>query len=372
MRLCFFLIGVLVTTPVVAVDVTQRVTVTGVSAVLDADTTAAVSLARRHALRQAVEQGVGVLVTSATQVQDYAVISDRILSSTSGYVRSYEVVAQEIDAEGGCSITIDAVVDLGQLHQDLQALELAAIVAGEPRIRCVADVTFDGDAVNWDVATTTLFESVAGMTDKLEVSTSSEVSQDSEAVDIVVQAHAAVSLTRGLVPMSSGKTVADLGLSTARATLSVEAAWVDEEQPICVLSAQGRGVGANARAAGEAALQEAVDLVRQDLQKALAEDLRRRAFSSRLVDVIVESPRVSVDLAGLTRDLETGLGAVQTLTTRTIEGSVARFRVRSTSGAFDLARQLSARGVERSSVEILKVTPNSLRVALHTVEQGTP
>ena len=38
------------------------------------------------------------------------------------------------------------------------------------------------------------------------------------------------------------------------------------------------------------------------------------------------------------------------------------------AGAFDLARQLSARGLETSAVEILQVTANSLRFAIRSTE----
>ncbi len=47
----------------------------------------------------------------------------------------------------------------------------------------------------------------------------------------------------------------------------------------------------------------------------------------------------------------------------TIAGE-AGFQVRSTAGAFELARQLSARGLDASTVEIVQVIANRLRLAI--------
>lgn len=360
--LCFALLSAALPATA-AVDVTQRVTATGLAAVTAGNTAAAAEAARRAALRQAVEQGVGVLVSSATRVQDYAVIDDRILSSTTGYVRRYEVVEEHADAEGGYHVTIDAVVDLGRLQGDLAALDLAALTVGRPRVACIASESFDGDPVDWRVTGAALYAVVAGMSEMIEV-VPADASADSQAVDIVVRAEAAATATQAPIPLSRGRAVSASGLATATATLRVDIGWVDEDQPVGVLRGSGRGAAASPRGAAEAAIEQAVEGVTDSLRALLAEDLRARAYSARFVDLIVESPRVAADLAGLTRDLESGLGPVQSLTPRRVDGPVVNYRVRSASGAFDLARHLSARGLGGDAVEILQVTPNRLRVSL--------
>lgn len=352
-----------------AADVTQRVRSTGIAVVQHGDLPGAFEQARRAALRQAVEEGVGVLITSMTRVQNFAVIDDRILSGTRGYVRSYEVVDQGIDDDGSCRVTIDARVDLGQLHEDLAALELAAAGAGLPRVMCVAAETLAGEPLEWGVVSAELQTLIAGMTGLLNVATMRAGSDlDSSAVDIIVRGTAAVLPTQAPIPMSGGRGVADAGLSTAGATLRLEIGWVDESTPVGILTASGRGAGTSPRAAGERALRHAVSILADSLRATIAEDLRQRAFSTRVVDIVVEGPRVAADLDGLTRALVSGLGPVQTLVPRSVEAEHARFQVHTTAGAFDLARQLSARGLETSAVEILQVTANSLRFAIRSTE----
>jgi len=130
--------------------------------------------------------------------------------------------------------------------------------------------------------------------------------------------------------------------------------------------------------AGEQALRQAVAALAEDQQATIAEDLRRRAFSTRVVDVVVEGSRVGTDIDGLTRALEAGLGPVQSLIPRGVAAGEARFQVRSTAGAFELARQLSARGLDASTVEIVQVIANRLRLAIASpslageLEEGSP
>ncbi|SVC47554.1 uncharacterized protein METZ01_LOCUS300408, partial [marine metagenome] len=144
--------------------------------------------------------------------------------------------------------------------------------------------------------------------------------------------------------------------------------WVYESTPIGILPASGRGAGTSLRAAGERALRHAVSILADSLRATMAEALRHRAFSTRVVDIVVEGPRVAADLDGLTRALVSGLGPVQTLVPRGVEAGHARFQVHTTAGAFDLARQLSAHGLETSAVEILQVTANSLRFAIRSTK----
>lgn len=362
------LLAVLVCSPGygASADVTQRVRASGVAVSEPGDTETACQDARRHALRQAVEEGVGVLVTSTTKVKNFAVIDDQILSATKGYVRSYELVERVPADDGSCRVTVDALVDMGQLHDELAALELAAMGAGLPRVLCRAEERVGTQVVEWGIVGARLQEMVAGMTDLLDVSVeplATSGDPDELAADILIHASAAVTPTAPAIPLA-GRRVAASGLSTAAATLQVRIGWVDEQAPVAILHAVGRGVGSAPRAAAERALEHALGEMADSLRAALAEDLRQRAFSVRTTELIVEGRRLSQDLDELVRTLETAIGPVQSLVPRAVEADVASFQVQSTRGAFELARHLSAHGLQSTAVEIRQVSANRLRVAL--------
>lgn len=90
-------------------------------------------LALTSALRRAVEQGVGTFIKSSTTVIDSALVDDKILSHSKGYVTSYKVI-KEGKNDDGYSVTISAKVDDKLLKDDVNALTIVRKSVGNPRI----------------------------------------------------------------------------------------------------------------------------------------------------------------------------------------------------------------------------------------------
>lgn len=87
------------------------------------------------AMRRAVEQGVGTFVKSDTTVVDSALVDDKILSHSKGYVTSYKITKEEKTADG-IIISISANVNNKLLKGDIDALTILrkGAVVGNPRI----------------------------------------------------------------------------------------------------------------------------------------------------------------------------------------------------------------------------------------------
>jgi len=97
--------------------VTRTVRSTGQAAVIDGDVGTARDQARHSALREAVESGVGVLISSTTHASNYAVIEDEIFTATRGFVRAFDVVHRGRSEDGlTYEMTVDAQVDLHRLE----------------------------------------------------------------------------------------------------------------------------------------------------------------------------------------------------------------------------------------------------------------
>jgi len=102
-----------------------------------------VAIARDRAIsdaqRLAVEQAVGVMISNETLVENYQVISDKILQESKGYIQSYEVLSDQ--REGNIyKVTIQAVVSIGQIKNDLEAIRLVIARKSKPRLM----ILFDG------------------------------------------------------------------------------------------------------------------------------------------------------------------------------------------------------------------------------------
>ena len=117
----------------IAIAETQ-VTAEGVAAVVAGDDPGRIrDEALRDALRRAVEIGVGVMVRTESQMENYEVLRDQIWTATSGYVRSYQVLRETQD-EDFFRITIRAVVDTLALGENLENLGFEIGLIGNPRI----------------------------------------------------------------------------------------------------------------------------------------------------------------------------------------------------------------------------------------------
>lgn len=102
---------------------TQSVEATGEAAIIDNDKQKAMENAKQAAFRNAVEQVAGVLVSADTLVENNTLVSDRVFSKSSGYIKSFKPVGEPKIEEGVLSIKIKAEVATAELDKDLQAVQ---------------------------------------------------------------------------------------------------------------------------------------------------------------------------------------------------------------------------------------------------------
>ena len=111
----------------------QTITAEGVGAVIGGDRAIARDQAINDALRKAVEQAVGTMVSSETMVQNFQTLNDRIYTQTQGYIQNYQVLSEN-PGPNVHQVTIQATVAMGDLEKDLQALGFLLGQVGKPRI----------------------------------------------------------------------------------------------------------------------------------------------------------------------------------------------------------------------------------------------
>ncbi len=97
--------------------------------------------ALHDAMRQAIEQEVGLLIDSRTYVQNYQVINDRIYTQSSGYIESYDILDRSF-FNGIWKVDIRAQVRSEALRTDLMSkLQKKALIGAnmqDPRIGVLA------------------------------------------------------------------------------------------------------------------------------------------------------------------------------------------------------------------------------------------
>ncbi|PIE70767.1 MAG: hypothetical protein CSA22_06370 [Deltaproteobacteria bacterium] len=128
---CFFVLLVLMTLRAEASD--NWVEGTGMAEGISPE---AVRTARNRALRNAVENAVGVMVSSVSVLKNRQLLEDRIYTNVSGYIRTWEDV-NVASADGQTEVTVRARVATTALEKDLRAIRVILDAKGNPKTMVV-------------------------------------------------------------------------------------------------------------------------------------------------------------------------------------------------------------------------------------------
>ena len=102
----------------------QVVEVEGDAAIVGGNTLGAKDKAIEVALRRAVEQACGTLVSSTSLVEKSQLVEDRIYTQAKGYVSKYELLPGGGEAKGVYTVKVKATVGTGKLSDALGAIGL--------------------------------------------------------------------------------------------------------------------------------------------------------------------------------------------------------------------------------------------------------
>lgn len=129
----FFIFAVMLPAISFAEPETRTVDSQGFSTISGGNDVIARDGAIADALRKSVEQAVGTMVSSETMVENYQVLSDNVYTNTQGYVKSY-IVTGESKTPALYQVNVRAVVAIGTIKNDLDALGLLHVRAEKPRV----------------------------------------------------------------------------------------------------------------------------------------------------------------------------------------------------------------------------------------------
>ena len=89
------------------------------------------------AKREAVEIGIGTILYSQTEIKNFELMKDVILTRTVGSVKKYDILHQEKKSDNTFYVKIQAVVSLASIRTDLAALKILLESMDKPRIMVV-------------------------------------------------------------------------------------------------------------------------------------------------------------------------------------------------------------------------------------------
>jgi hypothetical protein len=138
--ICFYLISISV---VFARDFEKEIRAEGMADITAGNVAGARDRAIEDALRKAVEDGVGFLLSAESIVENYQLIQDTILSKSKGYVKNYKIINEKQKA-WMYHVTISAKIGKTLLKDDLDALRRIKELKGNPRLMIIMEERVEG------------------------------------------------------------------------------------------------------------------------------------------------------------------------------------------------------------------------------------
>ena len=99
-----------------------------------------------NAQRNAVEKVVGVMITSSTEVENFQLKLDRILSESKGFINDYKILSERREGDNYI-VTLDADVGMGRLKDRLSAVNLIMTRKSKPRLMILFGDQLQKDAM---------------------------------------------------------------------------------------------------------------------------------------------------------------------------------------------------------------------------------
>ena len=185
----------------------------------------------REAQRAAVEEAVGVFIQSESEMQNFVLQKDKIISRTQGYIKNFDVIKES--AQGGqFNVTIRAVVSLDQIKDDLIAMKILLDSMERPKVMILVDEDYKSmDDLGMELAGTELSAMMGAkgfdLVDKAQVEAARSKDQSRQALAGNDAAARSLGLSFGAqyvivgkaVAQDAGEAVAGTGLRSIQASL---------------------------------------------------------------------------------------------------------------------------------------------------------
>ena len=167
--------------------------------------------ALRQAQRLAVEQAVGVLIHSRTEIENFALKKDKIMARTQGYITRFTIL-KEVKTGDMYKVRINAVVSLDKIKDDLTAMRILMDSMERPKVMILIEEKYvNMDSMGMRFTETELCSMLAAkgfeLVDKAQMEKIKALAQDRQALAGNTAAAKSLGLHSGAQYVILGKAV---------------------------------------------------------------------------------------------------------------------------------------------------------------------
>ncbi len=380
MKKTIILIGLLALAlfPARAQDELREITTDGTASVLNNDKAMARDVAIQDALRNAVEQVTGTVVSSSTVVENAMVVEDNIYSKAKGYVKAYSILS-EGEADGGLTynVRVKAQVRAGAIKEDMADILRGA---GNPRLmvliteRNIGQSEYSGLDVNLNVAENTIMENMRNkgfeFVDQETAERSMRKDKALAAMQGDDQAAAAIGDRAGAEVIIVGKSfakeapgVSDMlgGMKSMQSTVSVKAINTDDGRVLVSKTQSDKTVHIDEVAGGTKAIEMAANKAADYLAEEIVKKFARSSNTVTLNVTGIANYQMYTDLVNI---LKYEVRGIKGVSERDMTGTTGLIEVDTKFNSGQLASELLYKRFSGFSIRIISRTANKINLRL--------
>ncbi len=357
----------------------EMITADGYAAMTSGNKVIARDKAVDDALRKAVEQAVGTMVSSDTMTESYKVIHDKILARTSGYVERYKILSEGVEGDL-YRVRVQAEIGRADLTNDLNALGLLHVMVEKPKVMVIIDEKIGGlygttGSESVGQAESTIIEKLinSGFNVVDADTVRANISRD-KALRILEgdnKAAAAEGLKHGAQIVITGKAFSKnaggrlygTNMQSIQATLQARVVRTDTGKVIASKSAQGAQAHIDEMQGGALAIKEASERLSDELIDMIVKQWSGEVYGRSQEITVMISGLVSYrHLAAVKKILEKETQGVKAVHQRSFTGGIAELAIDYGGKSTNIADELANRKFTGFRLEPTNVTPHRIDI----------
>jgi hypothetical protein len=364
----------------------QIVKAEGMGAIVNNDKAIARDNAIEDALRKAVEQAVGTLVSSETMVENFQLLNDSIYTKTEGYIQKYKVIS-ESPAENIYKVNIEATVALGNLKNDLAAVGLLMARKHKPRIMImIAEQNIGQQYLSFwwghQASETNLSITESVLIEKLREKDFNVVDHEAKARNIKIgkpyqvanlDDNTAVSLGNQydaevvIVGKALAKYIGSVmgtSMKSVQANMSARAIRTDNGAIIASANTHGAAVHIDEVTGGSDALKKAASDLASKLMDQIINTWGKEVGGTTMVQMTINGISSYQDFVKFKNVLQEQVRGVKGVYQRSINAGVAKIDIDIKGDAQSLSDELTTKNFQGFSININSFTQNSIELTI--------
>ena len=324
--------------------------------------------ALENAQRDAVEKAMGVMISSSSEVENFQLKFDRILSESRGFISGYKIISEKRDGDT-YQVTIEAEVGIDRLKDRMMAMNLIMARMSKPRIMVVFSEQGQKDAVA-EAAMTRYFLSKGFKlvdTGRVKKDQSQEAFQkiaaDQKSIVGLAQRYGGEVILIGNVETATTSfNLGGIEMHSNKAVVSVKAAKVDTGDVIATdnESVSAPGMKGDVKNVTE----EAAGKLAKKMVDRILERWSSELTNAMTVKLIVTGLDTYQALLGFKELLNAEVKGIRGIHQRTYARGRADFDIELRGNAQGLADDIAAMKLNKKKMKILGITQNKVEAAV--------